>query len=184
MGQTVTTNPTIDQFFGSPTTELPVAVRDAPPAPCDQCKVTNNFGNLPSIVDPEDEIEVLQPATEYAYVQSNLKKLIRIGIDAAEDLQAITKTSQAAREFEVLALLINNTVAASEKLIDIQLKHSKLVRESKSPEESNTAHPTTVTNNTVIVGTMNDILQRVQSAIKQPIIIEHEIEEAIEVAST
>lgn len=160
---TTTTNPIIDAAFEVETVDITDHTAVVPfvpeSTPC-------SFGAF------DGEMNVLDPANEYLFAQKNLKDVIGLGLIAARDLQGYAKKSQAARDFEVLSTMLNTVVVANERLIDMQLKHQKLMTMSK-PEEVVPENVTNVTNN--FIGTTTDILRRINEASRpEPKVIEHD----------
>lgn len=145
-----TTNSIIDQTFGVDTVEIDSDKR-----------VTIVPEQLPCSLGAFDsEMNVINPSGEYQFAQMNLKDSIGIGLSAAAELQAVAKQTQSARDYEVLATMLNTVVMANEKLIDLQIKTQKIINNNLS---DTTDAPTNVTNNTFI-GTTADLLEQIRKA--------------------
>lgn len=108
--------------------------------------------------------------TDYQIARDNFQELIDKGKEAFDDILAISKDSEKARDFEVAATLFKNIVEANEKMIDL---HKKM-REIASPKSSKHIDNTNTTiNNALFVGSTTDLLKTIKQINNENNIIEH-----------
>lgn len=134
-------------------------------------------------LDPEDskEIEYIPQKTigdtknfetdfivDYAKARDNFEELLAKGKEALDVILEIARESEQPRSFEVAATLLNNLVAANEKMIALH----RQVREISNYKASSENLKTTV-NNTLFVGSTAD-LSRMLKDLKEKEILEDE----------
>lgn len=114
----------------------------------------------------QDFVQDKDSHADFEYARCVIKDMVEVGKEAVEELNTISKETQQARHYEVLANLIKTTTDNAEKIIDIRRKKMDLERGVTSDENSVTnTNNGTVTNNTFI-GTTADLLKMIKDAQK------------------
>ena len=98
---------------------------------------------------PSDTKERTEKECDMEFARQNLYDLISKGHGALDEIDAIAKSSQHPRAFEVYATMLKSLVDANKDLIEIS--------ERKNPEKKE--EEKTVNNNHLYVGSTNDILK-------------------------
>ena len=96
--------------------------------------------------------------TDYERTRDSIDSLISKGTEAIDDMLAIARQSEKARDFEVAGNMIKNIVDASKELLEIQKK----MRELTGKTDSGTTNIT----NAVFVGSTAELLKAMKE-IKQ-----------------
>jgi len=119
----------------------------------------------PAPVAESAENQNLEQDFEYGRIQ--LKNIIELGQDAAEQALALAKTGDSAKPYEAVATLIQATVNASKELIELH-RTRRDTREINAPATSDTPG-TSVTNidKAVFVGRASDLLRELNALKKQ-----------------
>lgn len=103
------------------------------------------------------------------FVQTQIREMVKHGVDAVDELRQIATDTQEPRAFEVLAKLIKDTSDAAKSIIDIQKTKKEIeVLETKK----NTIDIPTSGQTNIFVGTMSDILKQIKEEKQN--VIEHE----------
>jgi hypothetical protein len=127
------------------------------------------FNVAPTVIDDEStELQEYIPATsdmelnnlldidlkeDYEKTRDSIDSLIAKGTEAIDDMLAIARESEKARDFEVVGGMIKTVVEASKELLDIQKK----MRDMTGKRES--ASGTTNIKQAVFVGSTADLLK-------------------------
>lgn len=118
--------------------------------------------NLPEVVEekPLAPVEPPKPLTggyqsqdadkDYEEVRTNLKVVIEQSNSAIQGILELAEDSQQPRAYEVVAQLIGQTLEANTKLIDLH-------RRMKDIKKQETIKQTNVTNNSIFVGSTNEL---------------------------
>jgi len=88
---------------------------------------------------------------DYETTRDNINRLISKGTDALDDMLAIARQTEKARDFEVAGNMIKTMVDASKELLEIQ----KSMRDLTSKKESGTTN----IKNAVFVGSTTELLR-------------------------
>lgn len=96
--------------------------------------------------------------TDYERTRDSIDSLISKGTEAIDDMLAIARQSEKARDFEVAGNMIKNIVDASKELLEIQKKMRELTGKTDSG--------TTNIKNAVFVGSTAELLKAMKE-IKQ-----------------
>ena len=133
--------------------------------------LTNKFSGIEDALDVETEIvpaddsgaikrsEITadiavtkdQVQKDYEYSRGQLYSLIEKGQEAIDGILELSQQSDSPRAYEVAGNLIKNVADTTDKLIDLQKKMQEIENGPKG------AAQTTVTNNTMIVGSTADL---------------------------
>ena len=89
--------------------------------------MSDNLNNITYGTKPEEPEQSKEPVTDEAkddfeYARDNLRDLIDHGTVALKDLIEFARTSQSARDFEVVGTLMNSLVTANKDVLDIRQK--------------------------------------------------------------
>jgi len=137
---------------------------------------TNKFSGIEDALNVETEIVedeggAIQPSTssevvpatreqvqkDYEYSRGQLYSLIEKGQEAIDGILELSQQSDSPRAYEVAGNLIKNVADTTDKLIDLQKKMQELETGPKG------AAQTTVTNNTMFVGSTADLAKFLKS---------------------
>lgn len=89
------------------------------------------------------------------FATRNIRNLIEIGNKALEEAFAVAIESESPRAYEVLSNLLKNVSDMNSQLMDIHGKKKTIT--GKAPD----APKTTVTNNSIFVGTTSDLIDKI-----------------------
>ena len=124
---------------------------------------------LTPVVPLEGEIQELPQGdvketalSDFELARGNIHSVVQTALSSIEDLSAFAKQSQQARDFEVLANLINTTVTASEKLLAIQEK----IRDIKKMDGETVGSKPQTINNNLFVGSTSDLQKMIEDMKK------------------
>jgi hypothetical protein len=98
---------------------------------------------------------------DFEYARINIMETIEVARESAQKLALIADSSQHPRAFEVLAKLIDSTVAANKSLLDLQSKIREM-GEISSPVNGSSK----TINNNLFVGTtaeLGEILKKIKN---------------------
>jgi hypothetical protein len=113
------------------------------------------------------------------YARENTYDLVEKGAEAIDQIMEIARESQHPRAFEVLAQLLKTQSDNVDKLLKIQKERKELKKEDPAAPGSNTS----ITNNTVFVGTPDELIRLIRkdalTALGQERIIEGELDKEI-----
>ena len=96
---------------------------------------------------------------DYDEVRKNLKCIIEKSQEAIEGISELAQDSQQARAYEVMAQLIQSSLEANNRLMDIHRRMKDLKKEEK-------AKTTSVTNNSIYVGSTADLQKMIREQRK------------------
>ncbi len=97
--------------------------------------------------------------TDYEKTRDNIDSLIAKGTEAIDDMLAIARQSEKARDFEVAGNMIKTVVDASKELLEIQKK----MRDITGKKENLTQN----IKNAVFVGSGKDFIKTIKEEIDQ-----------------
>ena len=98
---------------------------------------------------------------DYAEVRRNLKCLIEKSQEAIEGIVELARDSQQPRAYEVVAQLVQSSLEANTRLIDLH-RRMKDIRK----EEAAATKTTNVTNNSIYVGSTADLQKMIRAQRK------------------
>lgn len=104
-------------------------------------------------VSPTDSIEEKMNSVEKKILQ-NFSDLIETGIGAIEDMSDIAKSTESARDFEVLGNMIKSIADINTQIVDAIDKIDKVKQRANGPGNNGS---TTVNQTAVFVGTTKDL---------------------------
>lgn len=128
------------------------------------------FNVPPSIIDEETEFVEFLPTesthdlstlldhdlkTDYERTRDSIDTLIAKGTEAIDDMLAIARQSEKARDFEVAGNMIKTVVDASKELLEIQKK----MRDITGKKENVTQN----IKNAVFVGSTKDLIRSIKN---------------------
>jgi len=142
-----------DEILASLTANLPATVAE------------NNNEVLP--VGPSNEVIIKDTEDDYEFARAHIKKLILASDDAIERLHELATDAEHPRAFEVLTAMIKNTADMNASLLDLVKNRKKIVQEPVGGVSPSSA-PSSVTNNSIYVGTTAD-LQKFLKSREEPI---------------
>lgn len=128
--------------------------------------------NLPEVVEEKPLAPVEPPKAltgeyqsqdadkDYEEVRRNLKVVIEQSNSAIQGILELAEDSQQPRAYEVVAQLIGQTLEANTKLIDLH-------RRMKDIKKTETVKQTNVTNNSIFVGSTNELQKMLREARKK-----------------
>ena len=96
---------------------------------------------------------------DYDEVRKNLQCIIEKSQEAIEGISELAQDSQQARAYEVMAQLIQSSLEANNRLMDIHRRMKDLKKEEK-------AKTTSVTNNSIYVGSTADLQKMIREQRK------------------
>jgi len=96
---------------------------------------------------------------DYDEVRRNLKCIIEKSQEAIEGISELAQDSQQPRAYEVVAQLIQSSLEANNRLIDLHRRMKDIKREEKGKT-------TTVTNNSIYVGSTADLQKMIREQKK------------------
>jgi hypothetical protein len=99
---------------------------------------------------------------DFEHARTNLYEIIQNGQEAIFRLQEIANQSQHPRAFEVLAKLMDSTVAANEKLLDLQAK-IRTIETADTPMNQKAQH----VHNNLFVGSTAELQKMIQDMNKK-----------------
>ena len=108
------------------------------------------------VVESHEEYRPSDADRDYEEVRRNLKCIIEKSQEAIEGISELAQDSQQPRAYEVVAQLIQSSLEANNKLMDLHRRMKDIKREEKGKT-------TTVTNNSIYVGSTAEL----QKMIKQ-----------------
>jgi hypothetical protein len=94
---------------------------------------------------------------DYREVRRNLKVVIEQSNSAIQGILGLAEDSQQPRAYEVVAQLIGQTLEANTKLVDLHRR----MKDIKKVEQG--AKPTTVTNNSIFVGSTAELQKLIKN---------------------
>jgi hypothetical protein len=97
--------------------------------------------------------------SDYSEVRRNLKCIIEKSQEAIEGIIELAQDSQQPRAYEVVAQLINSSLEANNKLIDLH-------RRMKDIKKEEVGKTTNVTNNSIYVGSTADLQKMIREQRK------------------
>ncbi len=100
---------------------------------------------------------------DFTYARANIREVIEVSTDAIAKLATIADQSQQPRDFEVLAKLLDTTVNASKRLLEIQ----KEIRSIENAQHPNSEEGKHITNNNLFVGSTSELAKIVANLTKQ-----------------
>lgn len=108
---------------------------------------------IPKEKDPTELSTLLSHdlQNDYEKVRDNIDLLIQKGMEAADDMLSIARQSEKARDFEVAANIIKQTVENSKELLEIQKQMRSMIGQKDSG--------TTNIKNAVFVGSTSELLK-------------------------
>lgn len=92
---------------------------------------------------------------DYNEVRDNLKEIISVSKGAAKDLVQVATETNSPRAYEVLSGLIQTTLEANQKLMELH-KTVKILKGEKGSSKN-------VTNNSIFVGSTKDLLDMIKN---------------------
>jgi hypothetical protein len=135
----------------------------------------NLFNVPPSVIEDETEFAEFLPAEtsshelstlldvdlkiDYERTRDSIDSLIAKGTEAIDDMLAIARQSEKARDFEVAGAMIKTMVDANKELLDIQKK----MRDITGKKENLTQN----IKNAVFVGSGKDFIKSIKEEINQ-----------------
>lgn len=122
---------------------------------------------LPSSSPSNDDI-IKDTEDDYEFARAHIKKLIDTSDDAIARLHELALDAEHPRAFEVLSAMIKNTADMNASLLDLVKNRKKIVQEPINGQQSNSSNPTTVTNNSIFVGTTTE-LQKFLKSREEPV---------------
>lgn len=97
--------------------------------------------------------------SDYSEVRRNLKCIIEKSQEAIEGIIELAQDSQQPRAYEVVAQLINSSLEANNKLMDLHRRMKDIKKEEKGKT-------TNVTNNSIYVGSTADLQKMIREQRK------------------
>ena len=97
--------------------------------------------------------------TDYEYARGSMITVIEKGNEALSDMLSVAQQSQQPRAYEVVAQLIQSSLEANNKLMDLHRR----MKEIKKQERSNS---TSITNNSIYVGSTSDLQKLIKEQRK------------------
>lgn len=110
---------------------------------------------------PSDGVLIGQGEEDFEYIRTNMKYLLETSSEAISNMNALAADSEHPRAYEVLSGMIRNAADISHNLLILHKERKKLIRgegklQPKTPQ---------TTNNTVFIGTTNDLKKAMKEAI-------------------
>lgn len=113
---------------------------------------------IPMMPDDSNKIELSSDIkSDYEYSRSTLNNVIGKGMEAIDGILELAQETDSPRAYEVVGQLIKTVTDSSEKLMEIQ----KRLRDLEQGNKSNI-----VTNNSLMVGTTNEVLAMLKKELK------------------
>lgn len=106
----------------------------------------------------DDVPDIVKADTEFA--RNNIIGLIEFGKEALQGSLELAKSSEKARDYEVFGSLMNQMIDANLKLLELQERRAKALKDVPVPE--NQTNIQNNINNTVYVGSTADLLTLVK----------------------
>lgn len=120
--------------------------------------VPSTIGDIVSpkevVVNKED------PDKDYTTVRENLKEIVRRGQEAIDGIMVVAAETQSPRAYEVVATLIKSVSDANKDLLGLH----KQMKELKKIEVQG---DTSITNNSIFVGSTSDLQKMLKGRIKE-----------------
>lgn len=116
---------------------------------------SNTTAMEPVTLSPEEELA----KQDFETARANINDVISEGATVFGRLTAVAMRSEKARDFEVVAKLMDSLVDANHKLIELHEKRRGLVPDEEKPQEH-------VTNNTLVVGSAAELLDMIEQRKK------------------
>lgn len=91
---------------------------------------------------------------DFTYARANIREVIEVSTDAIAKLAMIADQSQQPRDFEVLARLMDTTINASKRLLEIQKEIRSIEQADKLVSDDGKQH---ITNNNLFVGSTSEL---------------------------
>lgn len=110
-------------------------------------------------VSVEKDYQPKDADSDYSEVRRNLKCIIEKSQEAIEGIIELAQDSQQPRAYEVVAQLINSSLEANNKLIDLH-------RRMKDIKKEEVGKTTNVTNNSIYVGSTADLQKMIREQRK------------------
>lgn len=105
---------------------------------------------------------------DFEYSRQIIKDMISKGQDAIDHLAEISKETEQARHYEVLANLIKTTTDNAQSLLDIRKKKKDIDKQPVVPQANDGKTPEINSQNTnVFIGTTNDLLSLIKEQQKE-----------------
>jgi hypothetical protein len=123
-----------------------------------------NFDNIQEYIPRESDHELStlldhDLKTDYEKTRDNIDSLINKGTEAIDDMLAIARQSEKARDFEVAGNMIKTVVDASKELLEIQKK----MRDITGKKENLTQN----IKNAVFVGSGKDFIKSIKDEMQE-----------------
>ena len=114
----------------------------------------------PTVIEPTTEVVVSDDPVDNdaEYARQNLKNLIAKGNDAVDHIVSIAKQSEHPRAIEVVGNLMKQLADINQQLLDLHQQKQKL--DGPKVAEKN------VTNNSIFVGSTQDLAKMIQNMKK------------------
>ena len=103
--------------------------------------------------------EIVSLEKQREYVKSNLVKLIERGMTALNDLNIIANSTEDAKNFKAMTEMIQALADTNVKLLNMEVAHKPKMSDVQEGISNNTS----VTNNTVFVGTTKELSKWIDS---------------------
>jgi hypothetical protein len=102
--------------------------------------------------------------TQRKYVKNNIVALLEKGTALLDNMSDIAKSTEASKDFQVAAAIIDTLVKANMTLLDCEVVHKPKIEQNKSETGE------TITNNTaVFVGSTSDLSKYLKDSIQSNI---------------
>ena len=98
--------------------------------------------------------------TDYNYSRAQLYSLVEKGQEAVDGALDVAQQSDSARAYEVAGQLIKHVADTTDKLIDLQKKMKEI-------DEDGPKAQTTVTNNSLFVGSTSELQKMLKKSMKE-----------------
>ena len=128
----------------------------------------------------KNELRQDSATKDFEYARNKMQSVLEVGILAIEELNTVAVQSQNPRAYEVVAKLIDAISMGSERLLTLQekIRNIEKANEAVNKEANNVpGGQTTITNNTLFVGSTNDLLRQILSIKKDDLIIDAQVTE-------
>lgn len=110
----------------------------------------------PITLSPEEELA----KQDFEEARKNIKDILDQGSSVFDRFTAVAMRSEKARDFEVIAKLMDSLVDANHKLIELHEKRRGLVPDEEPKTQEN------ITNNTLVVGSAAELLEMIEQRKK------------------
>lgn len=131
----------------------------------DSSKLQNTA--VPVLQSQKNEIEITNNDSDedYTTVRKNLKNLINTSEMAIEGIMSVATEGDSPRAFEVVSELIKTSLEANNKLIELHKNMKELKKLDK-----NSIKADSITNNSIFVGSTNELLKMIKQKKIDPVI--------------